>query len=223
VSEKTVLLLASNSPRRQQLLSLSGWAFNVVVANVDETPLPDETPQAYVLRLAEAKARAVEAYARPGQVIIAADTAVIDGMSILGKPSDLAEAESMLRRLRGRIHQVYTALAVLDPADGRMFTDVCITQVPMRAYSDDEIYAYVMSGDPLDKAGGYAIQHPRFQPVEQLEGCFASVMGLPLCHLVRMLKLMNISPTTDVALACQVELNYQCPVSRRILAGEQVG
>jgi len=221
--QQIVLLLASNSPRRQQLLSLSGWAFNVVVANIDETPLPDEAPHAYVLRLAEAKARAVETYARRGQVIIAADTAVIDGMSILGKPSDLAEAEAMLRRLRGRIHQVYTAIAVLNPADGCLFTDVCITQVPMRAYSDDEIYAYVLSGDPLDKAGAYAIQHPRFQPVEQLEGCFASVMGLPLCHLVRTLKSLNIFPSVDVAHACQVELNYQCPVSSRILAGEQVG
>lgn len=195
----------------------------MVVSDVDETPLPGETPQAYVLRLAEAKARAAQTYARPGQIIIAADTAVIDGSSILGKPADLAEAESMLRRLRGRTHQVYTALAVFNPGDGRLLTDICITQVPMRAYSDDEIHAYVLSGDPLDKAGAYAIQHPRFQPVEQLEGCFASVMGLPLCHLVRTLKLINVLPAADVPLACQVELNYKCPVSRRILAGEQVG
>lgn len=217
------LLLASNSPRRRQLLALGGWMFSVVTADVDETPLADEMPDSYVLRLAQAKARAVEAYARPEQLILAADTAVVDQASILGKPSDLTEAEAMLKRLRARAHQVYTGIVVLNPATGQALTDLCITQVFMRAYNEEEIRAYVLSGDPLDKAGAYAIQHPHFRPVERLEGCFAGVMGLPLCHLVRTLSRLNVFPTADVPVACQIELNYQCSVAHLILGGEQVG
>lgn len=129
----------------------------------------------------------------------------------------------MLKRLRAGAHQVYTGIVVLDPATGQALTDLCITQVFMRACNDDEIRAYVLSGDPLDKAGAYAIQHPHFRPVERLEGCFASVMGLPLCHLVRTLSRLNVFPTADVPVACQIELNYQCSVAHLILGGEQVG
>lgn len=196
--------------------------FSVLVADVDERPLPAEMPDRYVLRLAEDKAHAVASYARPGQVIVAADTAVVDGEVILGKPANIAEAEDMLKRLRGRIHQVYTGIAVFDPLRQTLLTDLCVTEVPMRSYSDEEIHAYVLSGDPLDKAGAYAIQHPRFRPVERLTGCYASVMGLPLCHLVRTLRQLGISPAADVPLACQTELEYSCPVSRSILRGAQV-
>jgi len=129
----------------------------------------------------------------------------------------------MLRRLRGRCHQVYTGIAALRVSDGLLLADLCVTEVPMRAYSDDEIDAYVQSGDPLDKAGAYGIQHPDFQPVESMQGCFASVMGLPLCHLIRNLRRLEITPGNDVPDACQSHLNYQCPVSRAILRGEQVG
>jgi len=93
----------------------------------------------------------------------------------------------------------------------------------MRDYSDQEIKAYVQTGDPLDKAGAYAIQHPDFQPVDDLSGCFASVMGLPVCHLVRTLRRMDIPPHADVPANCQSLLNYQCPVYRAVLRGEQVG
>lgn len=197
--------------------------FSVLVANVDESPLPAEPPDRYVLRLAESKARAVAPYAHPGQVIVAADTAVVDGDLILGKPASMADAEAMLRRLRGRTHRVYTGIAVFDPQRQKLLTDLCVTEVPMRSYTDDEMNAYILSGDPLDKAGAYAIQHPRFRPVERLEGCYASVMGLPLCHLVRTLRQLGISPAADVPLACQTELEYPCPVSRPILRGAQVG
>jgi predicted house-cleaning NTP pyrophosphatase (Maf/HAM1 superfamily) len=93
----------------------------------------------------------------------------------------------------------------------------------MRNYTDAAIEAYVQSGDPLDKAGAYAIQHPQFQPVESMSGCFASVMGLPMCHLVRLLARMDISPNANVPANCQTSLHYSCPVSSAILRGEQVG
>ncbi|OGO36130.1 MAG: septum formation protein Maf [Chloroflexi bacterium RBG_16_56_8] len=217
------LLLASNSPRRRQLLALGIWPFSTSVADVDESRGSGEDPSNYVLRLAEAKARAASKSAGPDRIIVGADTAVVDGMDILGKPKDPAEAAGMLRRLRAHSHQVYTALAVLRLRDGTLLTDLCVTDVPMRSYTDDQIESYVLTGDPLDKAGAYAIQHPGFNPVENMQGCYASVMGLPLCHLVRTLRKLDILPGADVASACQAYLQYQCPVSDAILRGEQVG
>lgn len=212
------LLLASNSPRRRQLLALGGWTFDVLVSNSDESILPDETPEAYVRRLAEVKARAVLERARPEHIIIGSDTSVVIDGQILGKPADADEAHRMLRRLRGRTHQVYTGIAILRAADGALLTNVCITDVPMRDYSDGEIAAYVESGDPLDKAGAYGIQHPHFQPVASMDGCYASVMGLPLCHLTVLLRRMNITPQADLPGNCQATLVYQCPIFDSILS-----
>lgn len=197
--------------------------FSVSVPAIDESPIATETPADYVLRLARSKAQAAAHLAHPHHIIIAADTAVVDGDAILGKPTDLPEATTMLKRLRGHSHQVYTGLAVLRVSDHTLLSDLCITEVPMRAYSDEEIEAYVQTGDPLDKAGAYAIQHPGFQPVEKMEGCYASVMGLPLCHLLRLLRQFGVHPITDLPANCQTFLNYQCPVSHRILNGEQIG
>jgi len=222
VNEPTLLVLASNSPRRRQLITLTGWSFSVSAADVDESQQPGESPSAYVLRLAQAKARAVAAGCHPGQIVIGADTAVVDGEAILGKPRDAAEAGAMLRRLRGHTHQVYTGLAALRIDDGRLLTDLCATDVPMRAYGDEEIRAYVSTGDPLDKAGAYAIQHADFQPVESMSGCYASVMGFPLCHLVRLLRRFEVAPEADIPAECQNFLQYECPVSRSILSGEPV-
>ncbi len=220
---KPVLILASASPRRWELLALGNWMFHPQPVEADETPLPGETPDAYVLRLAESKARLCAERAHPEQIILAADTAVVLDGALLGKPADMAEAADMLRRLRGRVHQVYTGLAVLRMSDGRLLTDLCVTEVPMRDYSDEEMNAYILSGDPLDKAGAYAIQHPTFRPVAEMRGCYASVMGLPLCHLVRTLRQLNIHPNADVPANCQVHLRYQCPIFRQVLRGEQVG
>lgn len=219
VTEKPLIILASNSPRRRQLLSLTGWTFSVSAANVDETEFPNESPADYVLRLAETKARA--AHAEADQLVLAADTTVVDRGEILGKPADSAEAVRMLRRLRGHAHQVYTGIALFRPRDGQLLKDLCVTDVPMREYSDEEIEAYVRTGDPLDKAGAYAIQHPEFQPVADLSGCFASVMGLPVCHVIRLLRRMDIQPQTDFFIPCETLLEYQCPVSRAILIGEK--
>jgi nucleoside triphosphate pyrophosphatase len=211
------LLLASNSPRRKQLLALGGWTFTTAPADIDESTLPGESPRDYVMRLAEAKARTSARQAQPGQVVVGSDTSVIIDGDILGKPADSAEAESMLRRLRGRTHQVFTGIAVFRPADGKLAVDLCITDVPMRAYSDEEIRAYVATGDPLDKAGAYAIQHPGFQPVASMSGCFSSVMGLPHCHLARLLREFGLRPTADLPGNCQVFLKYKCPVFPSIL------
>ncbi|OQX64788.1 MAG: septum formation protein Maf [Anaerolinea sp. 4484_236] len=233
------MLLASNSPRRRELLAFTGLPFSVAAADVDESILPDEAPADYVLRLAEAKARAccpsrppLAPPASEGRTspinekrltVIGSDTAVVDAREILGKPRDAREAESMLRQLRGRTHQVYTAIAAYRPQDGKLLTELCISDVHMRAYSDDELAAYVQSGDPLDKAGGYGIQHPDFHPIENFDGCQASVMGLPMCHLVRLLKEMDILPAVDVPETCQSALKYQCSISHAVLRGENIG
>jgi MAF protein len=211
------LILASNSPRRRQLLALAGWDFQVIVADVDESLRPNESPAAYVLRLAETKARAITA--QPGALILAADTTVVDGNAILGKPQDNTEARAMLTRLRGRTHQVYTGMAMLRQSDNRLLTELSITDVPMRNYSDEELSAYIATGDPLDKAGAYAIQHPQFKPVAHMAGCYAGVMGLAMCHVVRMLRAMDVPPNANVPAQCQSLLEYACPVSSAILNG----
>ncbi len=181
-----------------------------------------ESPREYVLRLAQAKALVAAEKADPDNIIIGSDTAVIDGNEILGKPKDNEDAEKMLKQLRGRTHQVYTGVAVYRIHDRKMLTELCITDVPMRAYSDDEIKAYIQTGDPMDKAGAYAIQHSDFQPVESMSGCYASVMGLPMCHVVRTLQKLDVQAgrSANVPMACQTLLNYQCPVSSAILSGE---
>jgi MAF protein len=216
VTERPLLILASNSPRRRQLLTLTGWKFDVVAADVDESQYANETPTDYVLRLAETKARAIKA--DTDQIVLAADTTVVDGTDILGKPEGSAEAVAMLKRLRGHTHQVYTGIALRRMSDGLLLTDLCMTDVPMRDYSDEEILAYVQTGDPLDKAGAYAIQHPEFRPVASLDGCYASVMGLPLCHVILQMRKMDIQPNTDFFLRCETLLEYQCPVSNTIFS-----
>jgi MAF protein len=195
----------------------------IKAADVDESLLTDEEPGTYVLRLAESKARACSAWAHPGQTILAADTTVVNGGSILGKPKDRAQAVEMLTALRGHTHQVLTGVAALRVSDGTLVTDLCITDVPMRIYSDEEIEAYVASGDPLDKAGAYGIQNMQFHPVEGMRGCYASVMGLPLCHVTRSLRKLGMAPMRDIAAECQSGLDYDCPISTAVLGGEMIG
>lgn len=235
----STLVLASNSPRRRQLLTLTGWTFTVRPVNIDEHPLPGELPEAYVLRLAENKARAASLQAQPGQTVLAADTTVADGSAILGKPADDGEARSMLRSLRGREHTVYTAIGVCrnDPPGASasslhhtvhqagLLTDVCATRVWMREYSDEEIEVYIASGDPFDKAGAYAIQHPGFQPVARIKGCYSCVVGLPVCRVVSLLARFDLAPTVDVTAACSAHLDMDapCPVYQALLRDENGG
>jgi MAF protein len=216
------LLLASASPRRRQLLALGGWTFATRAANADETPWPGETPAAFVCRLSELKARTAAAEAPGDALVIGSDTTVVLDGQILNKPADAAEARAMLRQLRGRAHTVLTALTVLEVATDTAHTDLARSRVPMRAYSEAEIDAYVATGDPLDKAGAYAIQHPAFQPVERaaFRDCFANVMGLPLCHLLRRLRRLGQDALTDLPTACQAFIPYQCPVFEGILSDQ---
>ena len=218
-----MFLLASNSPRRREMLAWTGWDFRVLPANLDESRLPAEPPDGYVLRLADSKAHAMLAQAAPDELVLAADTIVVDGEQLLGKPEDPAAAIKMLKQLRGRTHRVYTALAISDPHERITRQDLCVSQVPMRSYSDQEIEVYVQSEDPLDKAGAYAIQNEAFHPVEGFRGCFASVMGLPLCHLARSMGKIGVNPPVDIPQTCQAHLDYDCPVFRAVLRGETAG
>lgn len=212
--------MASGSPRRRELLDLTGLRFAVAPADIDETVQSGESAVAYTIRLSQEKAAAALSAGRAsGALVLAADTTVVDGEMILGKPADADEARAMLVRLRGRAHQVYTALTLIDPVTGRSVTEVACTDVPMRHYTDAEIEAYIASGDPFDKAGGYAIQNTAFHPAEVRSGCVANVVGLPLCHLVRALRALGVEPPADVARACQDLHRYDCDVTDAILAG----
>ena len=220
MKKETSLLLASQSPRRRELLSFTGLEFDVASADVDERILPDEKPANYVLRLSEVKARAISVHSG---FVIGSDTAVVDAGEILGKPRDKSDAESMLRQLRGNTHQVYTAITLFDKTSQEKVKELCISDVPMRRYDDAEMKSYIETGDPLDKAGGYGIQNASFQPVENFVGCFASVMGLPLCHLARSLKKAGVEVKADIPQACKTFLDYECTVSDAILHGENFG
>jgi nucleoside triphosphate pyrophosphatase len=233
-----MLVLASNSPRRKELLMAIApqgvgstpppagfnWEFVVRPVPVDESGLPGETPQAYVLRLAEMKARAAwEKYAEqsdPGTLFLGADTTVASDGEILGKPASAEQARDMLLQLRGRVHQVFTAMALVHHPDGRCVKDVCVSQVAMRLYTDEEIAVYVASGDPLDKAGAYAIQHPVFRPAAAVQGCYANVVGLPLCRLGLLMQAYNDGILEPVWQACQEATGMPCLVYQNILAEE---
>jgi septum formation protein len=214
ISERQVL--ASASPRRRQLFSLLGLPFIAAAADVDEEMEEGESPQEMVCRLSLAKARAV-ALSYPESLIVAADTIVVLDGDVLGKPADEAEAIDMLRRLRGREHTVFSGVTVYHPALGRTITELVESVVWMRAYADEEIVRYAASGDPLDKAGAYAIQHQSFSPVERIGGCYASVMGLPLCHLARALAQLGLTLPVDVPQACQGFTGHGCLVAGEIL------
>jgi septum formation protein len=198
-------------------MELVGYSFSVEPASIQEDVLPGEVPSAYVLRIARSKALAVQQRGFAEHLIVAADTAVVDGALILGKPVDLADAGSMLRRLRGRTHQVLTAIVVMHPKSRREESDICTTWVSMRQYEDAEIAAYIDSGDPFDKAGAYAIQHPQFHPVERLEGCITNVMGLPVCRLAKLLQCFGETVTPDLPYRCIYETQMVCSFDIRRL------
>lgn len=207
------LVLASGSPRRQQFLRELGLDFEVQVADIDETPNTGEAPIALAARLATAKACAVAERLDPAggvYVIIAADTVVALGNQLLGKPVDAAEATHMLTRLRDREHEVHTSVSVLCWPGGEQQTWVNTTQVQMRNYHDTEIAAYVATGDPLDKAGAYAIQHPDFAPVCALRGCMSGVIGLPLGDLRTLLANARVELATAVAPVCRRQTHFPC-------------
>ncbi len=175
------LILASASPRRRQLLALTGLDFEVIPANADEECNIPLEPDAFVVGLAARKARLI-AQSRPtDDIIIAADTVVYCDGNILGKPKDACDAEKMLMLLSGRWHEVLTGFAVM--SDKKLILDYDITSVKMRKIYDDECRSYISSGEPFDKAGGYGIQEKGGAFVERIEGNYHNVVGLPLCKL----------------------------------------
>ena len=193
--QKFKLILASASPRRAEILRNAGFVFEVVTPHLDESTRPNEAASAYVLRLAEEKARAArrqlsDKLAGGSSVIIGADTVVVIDNEILGKPSSPENAREMLRRLSGQTHEVYTGLAVL-PGNGTARTAVEKTRVTFQPLSKKEIEDYVASGEPFDKAGAYAIQGKGGKFISRIEGCYFNVMGLPLARLNTMLRDLN--------------------------------
>lgn len=187
-----MLVLASASPRRQELLRNAGISFTVQAADIDERPLPGESAQDCAERLARAKALAIAAK-RPTDVILGADTVVVIDGAILGKPSDEGDALRILRLLSGRTHQVITGVCLVRPADGvlaasAIATDSENTRVMMSQISDEEIRAYVATGEPMDKAGAYAIQGMASRWIPRIEGDYSNVVGLPVALVWRMLR-----------------------------------
>jgi len=213
-------VLASASPRRRMLIQLLGHPVEVLPVSVAEIPEPGEDPVGHAARLAMAKLRAAMPLA-PHALIIAADTVVDLEGEILGKPEDAAAARAMLRALRGRPHRVHTALALYHPLRGEIRLEIATTRVGMRPYTEAEIEAYIATGDPMDKAGAYGIQHPAFRPAAWVEGCYAAVVGLPLCHLARALGRWGWRPPEDLPDRCQAALSHRCTVYPQILSAPE--
>lgn len=186
------VLLASGSPRRRELVRALDLDVQLMVSPGDETPrAPGETPRDFVVRQSLDKALAA-AGGVADAVVIGADTTVALDRQLLGKPAGRAQATEMLRALRGREHTVLTGVTVLDAASGHRISTSKSTTVLMREYSDDELEAYVASGEPMDKAGAYAVQDEHFRPAAEVRGCYLNVVGLPLCEVVRLLTEMGV-------------------------------
>ena len=181
------VVLASQSPRRRDLLDLVGIRHEVRPADIDEAVRPGEPPGAYTERLAREKARVIAAQ-EPDAVVVAADTTVVIDDEILGKPAHAAEARAMVRRLAGRTHEVFTGIAVRRGAEAREAAGVERVLVTVRALTETEIAAYVATGEPMDKAGAYGIQGFGATIVERIDGDYFAVMGLSLVRTVALLR-----------------------------------
>ncbi len=178
-----MIVLASRSPRRAELLQSAGFHFVVRPADIDETPRRGERAADYAVRLAEEKNLAVEA--RPGEIVLAADTVVVLGSEIMGKPADADDARRMLAALSGRKHEVITGISLR--AGNRMLSDSAFTAVWFAPMTRAEIDGYVASGEPMDKAGGYGIQGIASRFIERIEGSYTNVVGLPVALVYRRL------------------------------------
>ncbi|PKB67856.1 MAG: septum formation protein Maf [SAR202 cluster bacterium Io17-Chloro-G3] len=184
------IILASSSPRRLDILERAKVLVKVVPSGTDENMTKCETPEELVQALALSKANAVAFIAQRG-LVLGADTVVVDGQVVIGKPQDQSDALAILQRLRGRTHKVFTGIAAVNAGSSQAATALVTSQVRMRLYSHREMEAYVNSGAALDKAGAYGIQDKDFNPVEYVKGCYLNVMGLPLCETVALLRGMG--------------------------------
>jgi septum formation protein len=197
-SQNPTLVLASSSPRRAEILTSLGIPFTVEAADIDERPLQRESPGQTAIRLAEEKAAAVAAR-RPGAWVLAADTLVVLGETVLGKPSDDADAARMLNLLAGRDHRVVTGVCLLSNA-GPGVTLAEWSGVRFAALSEEEVAWYVATGEPRDKAGAYAVQGLGARFIESIEGSFTNVMGLPARAVYRLLR--ETPSLAPLALSC---------------------
>jgi len=187
------IILASASPRRKELLEQIGLRFDVVPSKAGEMVLPDETPEEHVVRLSIDKA--TEVADRPeidGRWFIGSDTIVLIGDQILGKPQDRQQAAKMLKMLSGREHRVLSGYAILDRKSGEQRVEAVSTRVRFRDLTDEEIARYIATGEPMDKAGSYAIQGLGVCFVAGIEGSYTNVVGLPLCRLTLALKELGV-------------------------------
>ena len=203
------LILASGSPRRRELVGDLGIPFQVVVSDIAESIAPDLSPEAQAISLAEQKARAV-AYGVETGVVLGADTIVVLNGTLLGKPENDADAIDMLRLLSGRAHRVVTGIAVIDAASGSLRSSAVSSVVHFRTLIDDDIAAYVATGEPRDKAGAYAIQGLGATLVSDLEGCFSNVVGLPLCETGSLLRESGIV-ISGTWPGCRLPDGTRCP------------
>ena len=194
-----MIVLASASPRRKELLSNLVNEFEIKPADIDETPFALEQPQEYVVRMAREKAEAAIAHYQLSHrdVIIASDTSVVLGETILGKPENFAHAQSMLRALSGTTHEVMTSLCVCNGGLNRVATTNVISQVEFRELSDLEIEHYWATGEPQDKAGAYAIQGLGGMFVKHITGSFSAVVGLPVYEVTQLLSEFGVSPLKE--------------------------
>ncbi len=211
------LILASGSPRRRQLIRLFGRPVVFCTADVDELSITTPDPAQNAIDTALLKATAV-APDYPDSIVVGADTNVAFGDLILGKPHDEDHAFDTLSMLRGRQHHVHTGLAVINTTTGQTETAVCTTVVQMRPYSDAEIGAYIATGDPMDKAGAYGIQHPVHQLVADLAGCYVNVVGLPVCALTAALAAVGLQIERDLETVCADHHHFAADIFGRMMA-----
>jgi septum formation protein len=180
------IILASASPRRRELLRQLGLTFEVIPSKIEEDVKYGEEPCEHVLRLARLKAQEI-ARDQDSAVIIAADTIVVLGGEILGKPKDEEEAFEILSQLSGRVHRVFTGFCVLDASDGSEYSEAVESKVRFKHLSPEEIRGYIKTGEPMDKAGAYAVQGRGSYMIKEIQGSYTNVVGLPLCELVEVL------------------------------------
>ncbi len=205
------LILASGSPRRVALLGELGVPFQTVVSDAPETIDPRLSPESQTVALAERKARVVASRLQTG-IVLGADTIVVLGGAVLGKPEDDADATRMLRRLSGQEHRVVTGIAIVDASTGSLRTSAVRSVVRFRTLSDEEINQYIATGEPRGKAGAYAIQGLGSGLVSTLKGCFTNVVGLPLCETARLLTAAGIVVSSTWK-GCRLPDGAPCPRS----------
>ncbi len=214
------ILLASASARRRELFSWIIDNFTVFSADIDERPHPDEAAVSYCKRMAREKAIAsLNQLGRAEGILLAADTTVILDNAILGKPENSERAAEMLRSLSGRPHTVCTAVTIAIPEDDEitLLSTHSETEVQMNPLSEPLIQAYVASGDPLGKAGAYAIQNQKFSLVGSIQGCYANVVGLPLCHCGELLRRAEIAIPVHSSVGCRAHIRYNCKIDTNLL------